>query len=857
MKVTIVLAQPQMPLVGGTSSGGGGSGYQGGVSTPGFVNITATKKTVTVQGTPDPPPAISLPTAQSGIMVPYIIGTQRIMQPNVIWYGNLRPRLATRKEVIGVEQEEIRTINAFTTEREIITTETVQETTYVAGYICDMQLGLNLGPGVKMRKLYHNDTLVWTGDIGPAPTTFETPNRNPFLTGELMFFGGNFDQLPSGYLAALIPTGVPAYVGTAFLLAKSVEVTGGFSQLSPEVERFPNPLLLDAGVNRLNEDINIATAIVDFLTSDWGGVGLEITDFNQASFVTAAIRLAEEGNFCSLYIQQETSGKSVVETLQSQARGFVYEDPATGLLNFRLVREEDVDLDDLELFDESCITSARALSKSGWDGIPNQLRATFTDRGGNYSQGIAIAQNLAVLSSAGRRRTSASVSYPACYSKSLAQKLVSRDLALLSVPRLSLELQCNRKAANKLPGDVIKLSWKEGRLTEVPFVVQKRKEHPKNSNQVTLVCDQLQLQKSNVLFTPPEDSLFNPVDTSPHTPLAVTFKDAPYWLMYKAGYRNSPAFNLLEVYPMLFVEAYSTSQVGYDIWINNIPGLGQGQVRTSAPYATIGQLVAGISQYQDIADGVITSVDISSVNNPLHLYSIGLTGVRTGRLLAFINDEIFSFESVTNLGAGVWRLNNLHRALIDTAPMAHSLGDDVFIIGNLYTWISNSKHKPASDYTPQWSLVSRSVQQVGDLDDALTSTAWTPNERPGLPNRPHNAVIQGNARSATPLGLVRGNSYDVTWASRSRKNTSTIPLQLDPAEELEIVNGIVQKHRVMIRDNASVEWSCGVTTGSGDDNELNVTIPAGASTGIGVLWVQAETSYGVSQYHDYIPITLT
>jgi hypothetical protein len=860
MKLTII--RPWMNRPGGRGGGGGsaGGGYRSTESGP-PPKIINTREVVTVAGTPAEPPSVNLPTSQTGIMVPYIIGRQRIFSPNTIWYGNLQPRLETTREVQSVETEEIRTYD-FGVTREFITVETIVETTSIVGYTIDMQMGLCLGPDVRCRGVYLRNVPIWSGNVGPARTVIDLPeggaaigNTN-YLYGDIVFAGGEFNQPADTYIDDF-QSDLPGYVGIAYAVMFGVECTTGFGEVGFELDRFPNPLGLDADVNRQGHDINVATAMYDFITNEWGGVGMNAGKLDTSSFEAAAIQLASEGNFCSLFIQQETTSAQVLNILKDQARAIIFTNPATGLITCRLIRVDNYDIETLPIFDESNVTSVRQMAKGTWNGAISQMRGLYTKRDGNYSQAPVIAQNLAVLSSGSRAKKTNTKEYPAAYTSAVARKLLARDLAGLGAPLLSLEIQTNRDGAQLLPGDGIRLSWGKYALDKYPWIVTKRKDTPTDSNSVVLQCEQLLTPIDSIVFSGDDDSLFNPVDPRAYAPLDVEVFTAPYWIMKKAGFNNSPIYDITTCYPVILAKQYNSQQSSFDAYISNTPN-GDARAFFGSTYATKGNLVAAMGQFDAITTGIIATVLIKNVVQAQALINVGNSGVKNGRVFAKIGNELLSFESVTSIGAGIYQLNNVHRALIDTAPEAHSIDDEVWVFTNNYNFVSKTRHLIPSDYTPNWEFVGNSIRFAGDRADALFFSGWVPSDRPNNPNRPHNTKIDAAARSATETVINVGTDYDISWASRSRANIVSIPLQLDAAEAPEqTTDGAFQKHRIMIRDSLSVEWDCGVTTGSGDENGLTITAPAGMANGSGLLWVQAETSFGVSTFHDYLPITVT
>lgn len=846
-------------------AGGGGGTYKGQVPPP--TRTIRRRETVTVAGTPADPPSVNLPTAQTGIPVPYIVGRQRVFSPNIIWYGNLTPRYKIERTVTTEEVENIYWVGGIRIV-EIITIEKIVETKSIVGYTIDMQLGLCLGPDVHLRAIYEDNIQIWSGDIGPARTTINVQGvaldqgeeEGIPVPVEVIYSGGAFNQAPDPYLETVITTGVPGYVGIAHVIIKKLDITQGVQNLSFEVERHPNPLEITEAENILDRDLNVASALYDWLTNVWGGVGLGTLTIDTASFVTAAGVLAEENNGCSLYVQTEVSGSDVVSVLQDQAQGILFHNPESGQLSFKLLRSDDYALVETPVFDRTNVMEVRDFDKSSWVGMYSQLRGTYTNRDGNYSQGAVVAQSLTAEVGLGRNKQSQTKDYPAVMRSDLAVQLVSRDLSGFSVPQVSGVMETLRDGAQLLPGDGFVLNWPEYGLSDFKAVVLKRRNSPRSTNRSVITFAQGVTPRTTAIFTGGDDGLFDPLDPNPYPPPAVEIMTAPAYMLIRAGaFSGSTEEELTQGFPFFLAEAYGAPQVNFDTYIANVPGeTGYTKVLTGASYATIGSLSAPIDQYDGTTTGELASIDITGVTRTAWLYNISEAGVRSGRLFAFIGDEILSFESVTSLGAGAYRLNNVHRALLDTVPQDHAEGARVSIIGNNYDYLAKSLHSIPSTYTPSWRFVGNALGKAGTIADALVSTDWVVDDRATIPTRPHNFKINGQPRSGTPLDVyVDASPGNVaTWATR-RRSSNVVALQLDAAELGERnETGVPQVHRVMLRDSAGTLHDCGVTPSDDDYNSLEFTIPGSAVSGIGTMWVQAETEFGVSNRHDVLPVNV-
>ena len=144
--------------------------------------VDNTKLTTVVQ-TKKERPELSLPLAQIGQIVPYLIGRYRITTPNFIWYGNVKNIIkVTKKETTETKEKDVQVRSSFWQPGDVypddaipensdlvriarenmedplfITSVKVYETettiTYereVVGYTVDAAIGICLGPNVEL-----------------------------------------------------------------------------------------------------------------------------------------------------------------------------------------------------------------------------------------------------------------------------------------------------------------------------------------------------------------------------------------------------------------------------------------------------------------------------------------------------------------------------------------------------------------------------------------------------------------------------------------------------------------------------------------------------------------------------------
>lgn len=837
------------------------------------------RKYVTVAGTPDPSPRIRLPIAREGVPIPYVLGRQKIFQPNVIWYGNVRAITETIREVETTSEtirEPVPGIGAGYKDVEVIT-ETVTETVNVIGYKVTMVVGVCLGPNAVLKSISINNEVVWTGTAGPSRQIINVGSS--FIKGRVIFNGGSFTQGVDPVLAPLV-TKPTSYPGVAYLIFEDVDATSGMGQISFEVERFPNPLGLPAATNRIGDDLNVASAIADVMTNPWGGGGIDLSEIDAAgTFTTVANLLKTENNACSIIVQQESPIPQILTILQDQADVLIYYDPNTDKIKLNAFRNQVTGkvwpLNEYNLID------IQNFRKTSWSDTVDKLHGTYTSRANDYNANEPIyMQNPANLSGSARAPRVGTIAYPAVMVKDLALKLASRDLARFTQPRFFGSSVGDKTLEGALPGDIAFVSWDNYNLISVPALITRVRYTNIKQNTIVFDFEQLKTADPDLIFAPPDDSFFVPVDGNPHAPVGVKFITAPFWIAKKAGTGVNAPYNNPFVFPLILPQPVNSIQTSFSAYIANVPnaggivevipstkqdfigggGLVSGawvNTKTFGIYPTLGALNTAIDRYDNFENGIIPSIDIKGVIHNEHLENIGLSGVQNGKLFMFINDEILSFESITQTGPDTYTLNNVHRGLLDTVAGTHAVDDPVYIIPNTYSNVTKNYFNYPPSYTPQWRLTSNVPNKAGDPEtDYLLSSAWVPTwNRTNAPLRPHDTDIDG-VRSSSPVDFYSGSEYTINWKTRSRYAT-TVKTQNSAADPGEIAgDGTYQTHTVFLVDSAFTTHNLGTTPNDGNYNSLTVTAPPGAAIGPGSLYVRATNEWGNSHFRDTLPVNV-
>lgn len=428
-----------------------------------------------------------LPTVQNGAPYPLIYGRCRVTQPALMWTD--APGAMAGSSVVG-----------------LVPSGGNAQWLYGA----DMLFALGIpfdgsAANTRLQQVWAGDTLLQTA---PAPATLDgnrggsSPlwdhcdiggglDANTIIYGQLEFLNGNASQvlvdgsgngvsnagqrmkdvgedvtLIPGYrnLASVFLFGAFSGTDFRFIVGPSPSVPA----LSFEVQSLPaswfgpnqQVAILDGDVTVQQGDANPIDVLYDLLTGTRGKLGLDPSRIDTASFTAAAAKLDAEGLGMSRCWDSAQPAGNLVDEIMQLIDGVIYTDPTTSKVKVKLVRN-DYTVSALPVINPSNCIELQNCSIGGWTGVPNKIRVTFPDRGDDYRDGSATAQNMANAAGQDGQVREVQLQYPGCCHGALAQQLAARELAARSRPLLKCRALCDRSFYQTCPGDVVVLNWPE------------------------------------------------------------------------------------------------------------------------------------------------------------------------------------------------------------------------------------------------------------------------------------------------------------------------------------------------------------------------------------------------------------
>lgn len=761
---------------------------------------------------------LQFPRSDEGAPVPLIFGRVLMKGPNTGWVGDFEAVPIKKKQKTGL----------FSSKKVIV------GYTYYVG----IQLILSLGRCTLHKIICDKDTL-WEGTATADGTTLNINLPNLFggkekgggFIGTARYYPGSLTQGINAYLAG--KTGAddtPAYRGFAYLVFEKANI-GESNQLRTmqmEMSQYTNGLGLAGGIEKIGDDMNPMELLYQAFTLDWGGLDVTPALLDLDSLTACAQTLYDEGNGMSLCISSPNGGKDLANEVMRQVEGLMYQDPLTGKMVMKLIRN-DYDIEDLKVFDESNIIVIRSFTSKLWEDTVNQVRVNYINRDKNYEDGTAMVQDMANINAQGRIR-SITNSYPGVSHGALATDLATRDLSQGNVPLLSAGIEMNREGASLRPGDVFLWAWDAYGLEQVVMRVQTFDLGALNDNRIVVDCVQDGFSIASTVFAAPAgegSGVIVPSDPAVAAPSRMA-REGAYFFAGAAGIALSPSQGVLIV-----AAEPSTGAVDFDVYTSNDAGANYGLSEEGLTYTPLGTLNGAISATSGLTTGILATVTITTDSDEIE--AVSAAELAQGYGMFYIGTELFAHLGVTDNGDGTLTLINVRRALLDTVPAAHNIGDKVWFIGG-----DNVIDDPvgATD-TVRVKITPSTFRDQLDVADAPYDTV-TMASRAQRPLRPGNVKFDGGVAFTQP-GDAAG-SHTITWANRNRLSVKILSI-VDATNEWEDGQRTVIRYRVNGGAWTTNTYEPGVTT---------ATIATAASLGQVVDWEIYSTCNGLDSYSKWV-----
>ena len=715
----------------------------------------------------------NVPTATEGRVVPLIWGRVKMAGPNVTWYGDLVADPITEKVKTG-----------------LFSSETV---TQGFRYSIGLMMSLCRGPVDLLVNIRNDGSFAW-GEEAPSADANLVPidAGATYFIDEPKFFGGDDaggggglvgggriypgteTQTVSAYLAQFqIPT--PFYRGTCFITWERGEIGLG-PQLRPfefEIQRIPDGLdlatlqpgdeIIDLGANPMN-------VIFEVLTNDEWGLARPSALIDLANFRAAAAILATEGQGFAWVMDRVQDVLEVIKLVEQQVDGVLTVDPVTGNFAFTLIRF-DYTPGTLPLLDETNVLKVTRYQRPAWAETQNQISVEYTDRRKNYTTSFGLAQdqgNQDIVQAI----NSSKVRSPGVKNPTLANAIAWRELRALSTPLVTMKIVTDRSQFAVEPGDVLEFSWARFGITRLAVRVTKSDRGKVLDNEITLDVAQDVFAFNPGSFSDPIDTGWLAVSSEAQPSLRERLWEVPFQLSLD----NERHLGVL-------CSRDGGLHISFDVFADRSGGTNFAFEGTELDFTPTALITAAISRDKGDVFPFTQDIEIDGINDitVAELTAAANTTIDSSAPtnIFLIDEEIFFFETVLDLGSGLVRLEDCHAGLFDTVPADHLDNATVWFVGQGAGLLQRQGALDDAVTTINVKILPTTVRNTLDIGSAV-ALGTTVGQRIKNPIPPGDPLINTN-RFHDLDGWTRNvGTLSFLWNTRNRVNQSFDTLQDDP-----------------------------------------------------------------------------
>lgn len=708
----------------------------------------------------------SFPTATEGRALPLVWGKVKLVAPNVVWYGDLRTKKIREKVKTGMFSS--------------------KKVTVGHQYFVGMDFGLCYGPGVTLHEIEIADRVAWTGTASTssangtgvnvsAPNLFGGFKEGGGVVGTLQFYAGVSDQEKDTYLTSRLGALVPGYVDVCHAVWRQglIGERETIDKWAFTVSRYPDNLSLPGNEHRIGDDCNPAEVLYEILTNQDWGLGEDPSKFIGAEWQAVGETLFDEGLGFAMVSDRTRRAEDLVREILRQIDAVLYQE-SDGRWVLRLVRG-DYDPETIPQFGPDDILEVGNFTRSGWRQTQNHVSVEYTDRAKGYTTTAAMGQDLANVRIQGEQ-VFAQESYPGLMTGAAAHRVASRELRGRSFPLAKATLTTNRRGASLKPGDAFRFSWPAYGVTNMVMRVANVDLGELARGAVNVECFQDVFGLGTSAYAEAQPTGWTPTSNAPVAATLERVVDAPFWFMLTDQDVQGAAGERL----ITLAARPSGVSVDYDVYVDEGTGAGYSKVGSADHFTPTGLVETLYPETTDETDTTV-GLRVKTLVDAEDIVGATAADIETyGEGLILVGNEVMAFETVTDLGGGVLRLNTVHRGLLDTVPAQHAIDTRVWFLA-----LGNGVSEIAFGGTASINAKLRIASTSAEIDlSAATARPLTFDRRAERPLPPGLVRVEGARFPAR----VDADDVDVTWAHRNREDPKILD-QGDASSALGLPSG--------------------------------------------------------------------
>ena len=431
--------------------------------------------------------------------------------------------------------------------------------------------------------------------------------------------------------------------------------------------------LLNNGIwhlGRLGDDLNPAEAIYEILSNDYWGCAYTDTRIDINSLLNMGITLEEEGLGISCLINKTTKAGQVISKILNHVNGVYYDDPRTGKLTFKLIRN-DYDMDKIPKFSPHNCNSL-VFTRLDWSETTSAVTASFTYANDKFNTSTLMVSDVANIRIT-KNYTEQQVDGEYFTTENNVRTFAQRQLLSSAYPLSAIDIQCNRVGYDITIGDAILVNW-------LPYGIEKQVFRVTDVDYATLTNGMIKITAiedifgfDKIKYEFSDAPSWNDPSSPPEDLINELFMEMPYEFLRS-----------LDTYVYAFVPQTISTNTYWHLW-RYVSNKYQ-DVAQSSEFSTVLRMTYGCDEIFGLDSGFECTVIDEYSQGKIDLKRKNIandpnTYTNTSGLnLLCVDDEIMSYKDIELLANGNYKFVDVIRGVFDTLPSKHTAESRVYLL---------------------------------------------------------------------------------------------------------------------------------------------------------------------------------
>ncbi len=550
--------------------------------------------------------------------------------------------------------------------------------------------------------------------------------------------------------------------------------------------------------------MNAAHILYELLTNTTWGMGSPTSSIDDTAWTAAAQTLFDEKFGLSMIWNEQIEIERFAQEVLDHIEANLFVDPATGQFVLKLIRD-DYDEGTLEVLDESNSEVTNYTRRSPGE-IINEINLTWTNPDNEQDEVLTI-QDLGAVVAAGGQIISDSRNYYGVRNRTLAWTLCQRDIATVTAPLATAEIEVDRTAWDYVPGDVIKITTAEFGVTEEIHRIIKIDYGTNGDSRIKINTTQDIFSFERPEYDEPPASVFDDPAQDPTAIDDIIGMSLNYFLSIQLVVDPAGDEEYPDSYVAILAATDNTDAQDYEL-------LGE---QTDATGVTTQENLGTRAFLSRMETAEAWTIEATTTAGVFVNQSLGGLAPLAGGFLLIgdlgLGEEEFELALIMSFDGADY---TIRRGILDTVPRVWPAGTQVRYFTNNIDF-QDEDIRAFGDSLDYNLLMNTSLGQ--GLFGLSPVFNYDPQARMWLPTRPANVSVQGSLVSPVIAGALA--TVDCTWSNRNRLTEDAQPLSYT---DLDVTPEVGQETLIEFYDESNPDVTYNTIVRPEGDTSYNIPI---------------------------------